>query len=469
LAKKTIWPIVAFAAVSAIFFVVTLNLLVEHFNRGNEFAPYSSFRTDPLGMKIFHDALKKHPGLTVERFLSSIENLPDGKDKTLFICGADQSPDAPKTINALESFAKKGGRIVITFRPEQATEKTDKEIERNKDKDGSKNNGEESKKDNPASKADNADIDGSKEQNTNKDAPPTEHNKTEPSSNPTRPPWFDEYVSIEKPWGFRYAIVEEPPPSLDEDAQPFSRKVEKVPENPNAPFAVSASLPGSLTWRSALFFNDLAREWRVIYQWRMEQNLAPYPVVIERTFGEGSVVLCSDAFPLSNEAMSKDRQAEFLSWLTGASTTVLFEESHLGNMLQANTMSLAWKYHLHGVVASLIILALLYIWKNVGSLTPKKDLIEEDLRVAKDHAAALANLLRRSVPRKRLLEICVQEWRKSGTPRFRAGGVNSADKKILERIQGVVEEQRDQSSSSVIAGYAAIREILSERAHNRER
>ncbi len=71
------------------------------------------------------------------------------------------------------------------------------------------------------------------------------------------------------------------------------------------------TLPDTLHWHSGIIFTNLLHSWRVIYA------RAGKAVVIERKFGRGSVVIATDSYLLSNEAMLKDRHADLLAWLVG--------------------------------------------------------------------------------------------------------------------------------------------------------
>ena len=61
--------------------------------------------------------------------------------------------------------------------------------------------------------------------------------------------------------------------------------------------AADEGLPASLPWYSTLFFKLQDNTWRTIYA------RADEPVVIERSYMKGSIVLISDSFLISNEAM----------------------------------------------------------------------------------------------------------------------------------------------------------------------
>jgi hypothetical protein len=116
-----------------------------------------------------------------------------------------------------------------------------------------------------------------------------------------------------------------------------------------------------------LFLTNLINAWRVIYA------LDDRPVVIERRLGAGHIVLCSDSYFASNEALRRERHPDLLAWVIGARRRVAFDETHLGVMERPGVATLAWKYRLHGLIAGILLLAALFVWKNSVSFVPPYD------------------------------------------------------------------------------------------------
>ena len=88
------------------------------FQSGDVYPPYSSLRADPLGTKAFFESLENLRGLTVRRFIQPLEKLPEGRDRTLFVFGADTTEMNRSTedeYKKLEQFMFDGGRIVVSF------------------------------------------------------------------------------------------------------------------------------------------------------------------------------------------------------------------------------------------------------------------------------------------------------------------------------------------------------------------
>jgi hypothetical protein len=202
-------------------------------------------------------------------------------------------------------------------------------------------------------------------------------------------------------------------------------------------------------------FTNLDKAWRVIY------SRGKSPVVIERTFGRGTVVMATDSYFLSNEAMWKARHPELLAWLIGAGEHVVFDEAHLGVTESSGVAVLMRKYRLHGVIAGLVLLAGLFVWKNSVSLVPPQTLAAKDRFVAgKDSAAGFVNLLRRNIPPREILEVCFTEWTKSFSARgaYRISSVDQA--------QMVMEAERNRAARdrNAVRAYQEICRALKSRA-----
>ena len=202
-------------------------------------------------------------------------------------------------------------------------------------------------------------------------------------------------------------------------------------------------------WCSALVFTNLDFSWRVIYARGTD------PVMIEREHGRGSIVVATDSYFVSNEAMRKERNPDLLIWLAGNNSTLLFEETHLGVQEKPGIANLARRYKLHGGIVALIALALLFIWKNSLSFVPRADDEWTTTPVAgRESAAGFQNLLRRSIPPKDLLQASLDEWHKSS----RLDGRQSASRR--EKISAVVAAYNMAEKPNVVDAYREITQIM---------
>ncbi len=210
-------------------------------------------------------------------------------------------------------------------------------------------------------------------------------------------------------------------------------------------------LPETLDWHSGIVFTNLNAAWKPVYT---RGNNA---VVIERAFGRGAVVIATDSYFLSNEAMLKDRQPGLLAWFIGSSRNVIFDEAHLGVTEAPGVATLMRKYRMQWFLAGLILLAGLFIWMNSASLVPlHTDRAAQDYIAGKDAAAGFDNLLRRSIPTRDLLATCFNEWKKS----VAQTGKYPADK--VRRVEAAFQAEASlaERNRNPVQTYQTIFEIL---------
>jgi len=200
----------------------------------------------------------------------------------------------------------------------------------------------------------------------------------------------------------------------------------------------SLSLPPTLTWHSGIVVTDLDPAWKPIY------SRGAAPVLIERSFGEGTAVIATDSYFLSNEAMLKDRQAGLLSWLIGPNREIMFDEAHFGITESPGIATLIQRYRLTWLVAGLLAVAGLYVWKNSTSLVPRSPEVVTEAHVeGRDSAAGFVNLLRRSIPTDKVLTACFEEWRKSATQGVLAPARIAAAESAYQAENSLPKKDRD--------------------------
>jgi hypothetical protein len=196
-----------------------------------------------------------------------------------------------------------------------------------------------------------------------------------------------------------------------------------------------------------LYFKDPEPAWKVLV------STGGHARIISRDFGSGAIILCSDSYLFSNEAILKDRHTRLIAQMVGDARNILFDEGHNGMREDASLGTLARRYRLHGFVAGLLLLAGLFLWQSSARFLPA---IPEEDRLdsvsGKDAASGLEKLLKRSVPGNQLASICLAEWKKSPQLQERCG------KQKLARIEAAVQEQKDP-----VQAYRTIHQILAER------
>jgi hypothetical protein len=321
-----------------------------------------------------YESLERLPGLSVRRDHSAANRLPEGKNTTYLHLAArtlewDWLPK--ETWKEIDAFLLNGGRLAVTFFPEKRKPSRfldeEEEPDSGKPKKSEKSGDEPDRKTEPRRKKSTRDAAG---------AIPMD--------------------SLKEHWGveFAFARLETGDGETYAPAEVINRS--RLP------------LPAVLDWHSATIFTNLDKSWRTLYA------RGANPVVIERRFGSGTVVMATDSYFLSNEAMLKDRHADLLAWLVGPNQNVFFDEAHHGLVEASGVATLIRKYRLHGLAAGLILLAGLFIWKNSVSLVPPHGNENPQPYVAgKDARAGFVNLLRRNIPARDVLAACLAEWKKS--------------------------------------------------------
>ncbi|MBM3861349.1 MAG: DUF4350 domain-containing protein [Verrucomicrobia bacterium] len=233
-------------------------------------------------------------------------------------------------------------------------------------------------------------------------------------------------------WGVKFHLV--PLPENEETARAFACHT-------------SLKLPRSISWHSTLVFTNLNPAWKTIYA---RDNS---PVLIERPLGKGTLVFAADTYFASNEALLKERHPALLAWLIGPAAHVIFDETHLGVAEEPGIAGLLRNYRLHGLLAALLALAALFVWRqSVPFLPAAAESGDDGTHVAgRTAAAGFVNLLRRSIPPKKLPDVCLDEWEKSflRSPQYHADRVARA----RELAQG----------QDPVVAYHAIRQLFSER------
>ncbi len=366
---KKYFPILLLLGCAAALVLGLVELFQLRFEVGDVYPAYSSLRSDPLGTMVFYESLGKVPGVSARRDFSVANRLPE-EPHTVYLHLAASRYEwqrMPKDLyGEIEGFLGRGGRLVVTFFPQT-------ESYAFHDEDDDETNSVKS-----------AQSRAKKEKMTPEKPAKKRKKKAD-----------DEEVRLDERWG------------LHTDFQKLAQAGDVYVPVPVVN-RTDLPLPRTLEWHSGTVFINLDGAWRVIYA--RDTNA----VVIERRFGMGSIIFATDSYFVSNEAMARDRHPDLLAWLVGPNPNVVFDEGHLGVLETPGVAALMRQYRLHGLLAGLILLAGLFIWKNSLSLAPPHRDREQRIYVAgKDAASGFINLLRRSIAPRDLLGTCFAQWKKS--------------------------------------------------------
>ena len=404
-------------------------LFLLRFRTGEVYPPYCSLRMDPLGTKALYDALREMPHLELQRNFRAIVKLQPSAPVTLLYAGTPQYAWwGDDELRHVEQLAVTGSRVVITFLPvDRGPTANEAKLAEDEEKARKKLREEErpdkAKDDSPKSK-----DDKKKEKQKQKD-----EQKFNLSLH------LLSFGEVSKRWGFEFKFF----PRLGQDAPPRHAKLQ-LPDAQTEP---------DLSWHTAMNFGKLKDTWRTLYA------IEGQPVVIERPFGAGSIVLASDSYFLSNEALRNERAPALLAWLIGTPRTIVFDEDSHGVSDRPGVASLVRKYGLHGVAAALALIAALFVWKNMSRFTPPLEdpTADGDLVRGKEAGEGFINLLRRSIAPNRVLAVCAEEWKKA----FDHAG-KSPKSAHLEKVLAD-ELTRPSRERNPVAAYQTISHVLSQK------
>jgi hypothetical protein len=378
---------------------------------GDVFPVYSSLRCDPLGIRALHDSLARLPGMRVERFYQPLERLSARPSRTIILAGLSQSRWKQTTAEeaaVLDAAVREGSRLVIVFSAELTL---DDRAAMSKEDEPTKGEGHRK----------------ASERDSRKDRPPAEEGNLV-----DRPKPADWHGS----WG------------VDVERQ---RPLAGLPDARLTEPTVTA-LPQSVPWQSELYFKtEQTHAWHTLYSWGSQ------PVLIERTLGRGTIVLATDSFFLSNEALQRARAPALLAWVIGPNRYVLFVESHLGVLDESGLSALIRRYGLGAAAGVAVLLASLFIWREMASFLPSPPPHTAEIAVSADSGAGLVVLLKRALSTQQLPEACVEEWRRAESM-LRLGS-----KAPIARLEAAWRTRQSTSDTGPVAVYNALVRALRRR------
>ena len=366
--------------------------------QGDLFPAYSTLRADPLGTRAIFEALQELPELRVERSVQPMKKIPETPVRTIIFAGMERvqwSAFSVDEANALDAAVRAGSRAVIVFKAERMTmaDRVDSQLERiGAEREAAKEKAEEKK--------------AGEKTRSEKDA--GERRRNSPRNDEGKTTEFKrETVDWTRRWGFELR----------------TRWIMDKEQGAVKAGEVSEALEATIPWKSDLYFHlTQGSDWTVLY------TRGGSPVMVEMSLGRGSVVLATDTFFLSNEAMQKSRETSLLAWLIGGNARVVFHESHLGVEEEVGIAKLARRYGLAGAFFVLLLLTALFVWRRMALFVPPAPETTET-GLTYHPSAGLEALLRRALPAGKLVDTCLAEWARTA----RAGDVERVKAAVAKR------------------------------------
>lgn len=382
-----------------------ISLFQLRFNAGDIYPAYSSLRGDPLGCKVLYESLQRIPNLSVRRFYQPSAKLEGGRQRVLLILGVDGAklgvmPD--EDFKAVQDFMFGGGRVVIFLVAAAPEENAAAPEVKPRAKSGTPRRAETNAAD-------------------------------------------AEFKTV--------SFLDKNSARLKNDAL-FNPEAAASRAQLEGTGPAVEGLPPSISWHSAAYFTNLDANWRTLYERRRRA------VVIERSFGAGSLVLSGDSYLVSNEALRRERYPALLAWIVGGHGEILFDETHWV-WRKPGVSALLRRYHLQGVLIGLLLVAGLFVWQNSMPLVPPLENEREEGQTAlvegRESTAGFASLLRRSIPPAEILSVCFAEWKTAcaRNPRVAAR---------LPEVEKIIEAERalPPGSRRPVQTWQTIRRILTE-------
>ena len=452
-----------------------VSMLKKRVDNGENYPAYSSMRPDPQGTRVLYEALDRLPGVNVERNFRRLKRLEGKVGRTFVFAGVGTQEfnyDIEADPNDIARLAVEGSRVVLTLdtsympgRMWRNIERAERELEKERNERDDKKLKEENKK--PTAEKDKKSASGKPETKPAEATPPTQtkapESEKKSDSQPKAPEVkketqgkkkktdeeleFERKVSLAqllkvrvdlpsagnmekdgilpKPVaGTALAAVEIPRwhtlGSLDDDQgqnwkqirldglRSVSRKIDEILTDDERhedkdPAKAVPEPPPPVVEKSP---------------WTTLATALDKPVIMERKLGSGSVVITSDRYFISNEALWEDKHPAFLAWLIGPASEVVFEETHLGNSIGdgEGIMTLARQYRMHGLFVGGLLFFALFIWRSVTSLVPHDPDADlghwrQDAVAGQSAASGLEGMLRRGIRLEGTLSRALSVWR----------------------------------------------------------
>jgi hypothetical protein len=374
------------------------------------YPPYSSFRCDPLGTGALHDALSDLPSYTVERSLLPLSYIKSAPPRTFLFLGVQRTDWKyldPDDFAAIDNALKSGNRLVLCMEAEHYAPPSEQEKAaaarapdlKEREKLRHEREAEESK--NEKSDAD-----------LKPKAVPTHRPRTQQPPQPMPVNAFERWgftIEVQRSCDLPTAELSSSNPIVSH-AKVATANDDRLGKPTPGSGAKGLKIPDTLRWGSDLVVTpEKPAEWSIL----LERD--GRPLVAERKIESGSIVVVTDAFPFSNEALQRARATNLLIRVLGENTHFVFEETHLGVAEDPGIATLARRYGLIPALWLCGLLAMLYIWKIASVFVPPPPPMA-DTQLDYSPTSSLSAILRRAVRGPQLLPTCLAEWRRTARP-----------------------------------------------------
>lgn len=338
----------------ALAFFAGLLILVANnrIARGDFHPPYSTLRSDPLGLRVLHNALEKLPGIRVERSLEPASRLQAGGNTVLILPAVNLEDGAHlNLLRTADELARGGATVVILLSPVSNYIREVDAVGENRRAEARRREAERM--------AERDRLREEERQRRAKNAPRDE--KSDPAGDP-KTPGEGNLRSAEGGTRETRPILELLGLNVRTAIVPRGEELERI--------RPARRLKDAPAWAGDQLMVYGALRLETDPTWRPWFGLPDGTVVAERERGHGRIIVISDTYVLSNEALAVSAPYGFISALIGPARRVVFHESHLGVMEPQTLARLARSYGLApAMLGALVCLALIF-WRQASQLVP---------------------------------------------------------------------------------------------------
>ncbi len=419
-------------------------VLERRFAEGGLYPHYASFRTDPMGTSAFYETLERLDSFVVSRNLKSLNTLKELDGETAILLLGYPREDFESLRAPLDSEVLRavdaGARLVITMNPELVPEVYKpalSDVEKKWIEERRRIREERLRRALKGEQGEHGEEEPGRDEE--EDEEKKEEERLEREMIEMVGPLFTTHT------GFDFSTLEG-----------FERP-EGGWETESGETLAADGVPSELPkWRSQFRLEVREPSWKVV------ALVGGDPVVIERPWGRGSIVVTTDSYFVSNESLHFGAETGFLLWLIGGKTKVVFDETIHGTVESGGAMKLIRRYRANGVFFGLLVFLILWAWRSASTLVPGNEENERGIISAagavagEETGSGFIRLLRRSVPPSALLSQCVEVWRGSLTA--------DLPSETASRIDGLVAgHRRDPKRHGIVETYTAIAGLLRKR------
>lgn len=369
--------------VVGIFGWALLELFSLRFERGDTYAPYSSYRANPTGCKVLYQSLNSMGAIQSERLLRPLTELNDVTDSVMLITNVSKIDNLAK-LPGLASYLRRGGNLLIFCAPLKMPRVEFAQT------DNSNFMGYKiylkSKKNVPKKpKHENSHTDQKREKHRGLDK-----QKSDPAT----------YVAED---------MLSPGRGLNKLLGGISLKQRKRPYRMPIAGQMTATAIASLPAIDIYSYGYLKVN---MTAWQELCRARGKSMMVKAKYGRGTVMVSATSYLISNEGMLKTPPVELVAWLIGNRRRVIFNELVHGQSKVHNIAWLVGKYRLPLLLGNLLLIVALYVWRSFCSsanIQQEKHKSDDD-KISS--TCGLEKLLRKNISRHRLLAVCLAEWHK---------------------------------------------------------